>query len=106
MQYRLKCPCGYESAPVPFGSDAWSPDYNVPVVVENDEVLRHVVIVKQEEESEEQFGDRLDSAIAAEIADSYGPAATRMTPLAIRGDQIVQCPRCKVEQAKFEFAGF
>jgi len=106
QQYRLKCPCGYESNNAPFGADAWSSDYYVPVVVNDDEVLRYIRVTKREDESDEQFDDRLDPAIASKVVDTYGKNTSTMTPLGIKGEQFVKCPKCKNEQAKFEFAGF
>ncbi|QDU47925.1 hypothetical protein Pan110_02370 [Gimesia panareensis] len=105
--YRLKCPCGFESNSAGYGRDLFSsPDYYVPVVVDGDEKLHHLCIKPREGESEEEFTDRLHSSIEECFAQQFGENATLMTGLGIRGDQIVKCPRCGQERAKFEFAGF
>ncbi|QDT41975.1 hypothetical protein Pan241w_20550 [Gimesia alba] len=106
QQFRLKCPCGYESNLAPFGSDAWSSSYFVPVVLSDDEVLHRVEIKKRADEPEEDFDERLDEAIQTQALDEFGENATIMTPLAIRGDQTVKCPRCGRQEAKFQFVGF
>lgn len=104
--YRLKCPCGYESNAVPYGSDSWSPHFSVPVVVQSEEVLQHLQVQKHDAESEDDFEQRLDRAIVAQAAEEFGDEAVVMTPLAIRGDQIVCCPRCGRCEARFQFTGF
>lgn len=105
--YRLKCPCGFESNSAGYGRDLFtSPDFFVPVVVDGDEKLHHICVKPREGESEEAFLERLQSSIEECFALQFGENATLMTGLGIRGDQIVKCPRCGQEQAKFAFAGW
>ena len=54
QQYKLTCECGYISNPVPFGSDAWSNNYYVPVVVGDSEKLQKLELVKLQNESENE----------------------------------------------------
>ncbi|WP_417388088.1 hypothetical protein [Gimesia sp.] len=105
--FKLTCSCGFVSNVQGYGRDLFSsPDYYVPVVVDDDEKLHCICIQPREGESEDEFFDRLDSSIEECFAEQFGENATLMTGLGIRGDQIVKCPRCGQERAKFEFAGF
>lgn len=105
-QYRLECECGYASNSAPFGSSVGSPSHYVPVVVDGSDTLQTLEIVKRESESEEDFCERLDNTIESAAVEMFGKNTTVMTPLAIRGEQVVRCPKCKEEKAKFVFAGF
>jgi hypothetical protein len=64
------------------------------------------VIAKLESESEDEFDNRINTMTESIATETFGENATTMTPLAVRGDQVVQCPKCKKNTARFEFAGF
>ncbi|WP_145447910.1 hypothetical protein [Gimesia panareensis] len=107
LSFRLSCPCGYLSNIVSYGRELFSPvDYYVPVIVDGDEELHHICIKLREGESEEAFFDRLDSSTEECFAQQFGENATLMTPLDLFGEQILKCPRCGQERAKFVSAGF
>lgn len=78
----------------------------MPVVVGDNEKLQKLKLVKLENESEDEFDNRIDTMTQSIATEIFGANATTMTPLAVRGDQIVQCPRCKENTARFEFVGF
>lgn len=105
-QYRLECECGYVSNSAPFGSSMGSPSHYVPVVVDGTDTLQTLEIVKLENETEDDFCERLDNTIESAAVETFGENLTVMTPSAIRAEQVARCPKCKEERAKFVFAGF
>jgi hypothetical protein len=107
LGYRLICPCGYKSNSAPSGSEISHSDYSIPVVIEDDERLYHIEIKQPDNESDELFFERLDSAIQLEIEKRFGGrSVVIMTPMHSMGDLFVRCPRCKQTMAKFQFAGW
>jgi hypothetical protein len=102
--FRLNCDCGFKSNPAPLGESIDAVGYHQPVAVPDDEVLRFVVVVKQDEESEGQYEERLDKSIGNIAIKEFGPGAIAMNGLGQH--QKVKCPKCKSRKAVFEFAGF
>ena len=105
-QYRLECECGYASNSAPFGSSVGSSSHYVPVVVDGTDKLQTLEFAKLENETEEDFCERLDNTLEAVAVATFGERITTMTPSAIRGEQVVRCPKCKEAKARFAFVGF
>lgn len=103
--YKVECNCGYQSKVVPFGEGSWGAGYFVPVLRKSDEELRFVRVVQHLNESEVDFNLRLDASITEIAMEQFGAEITVMSPLHLRDNVAITCPRCKQNNAFFEFTG-
>lgn len=109
--YKLTCPCGFQSNDVGMGSNIEQPEYRLPVFVPGDETLYELIINAREHETHEEYEARLDANLETEIQSALQQQFDENAEClngegAVEGNQVVCCPVCHQETARFQFSGF